>query len=165
MRFGIRTMDELPIQGKTILCRVDMNQPVDRNTDTLKSTARIEACVPTIRELSDGGAKLVLMAHQGSDIEYKNYYCTRPHAKVLEKLLGKPVKWIDDVCGPAARQMIREGHLNVTQISAKLGFQSVHYFSRRFKELTGMSPREYADSVKMLAEASQLLSDNRTNKM
>jgi len=101
-------MDELPIQGKTILCRVDMNQPVDRNTDTLKSTARIEACVPTIRELSDGGAKLVLMAHQGSDIEYKNYYCTRPHAKVLEKLLGKPVKWIDDVCGPAARQMIRE---------------------------------------------------------
>jgi len=48
------------------------------------------------------------MAHQGSDIEYKNYYCTRPHAKVLEKLLGKPVKWIDDVCGPAARQMIRE---------------------------------------------------------
>jgi len=108
MRFGIRTMDELPIQGKTILCRVDMNQPVDRNTDTLKSTARIEACVPTIRELSDGGAKLVLMAHQGSDIEYKNYYCTRPHAKVLEKLLGKPVKWIDDVCGPAARQMIRE---------------------------------------------------------
>lgn len=108
MRFGIRTMDELPVRGKTVLCRVDMNQPVDRSTDTLKSTVRIEACVPTIRELSDSGAKLVLLAHQGSDIEYKNYYCTRPHAKVLEKLLGRPVKWIDDVCGPAARQMIRE---------------------------------------------------------
>ena len=69
--------------GKTVLCRVDMNQPVDRATDTLKSTARIEACAPTIRELSDKGAKLVLLAHQGSDIEYKNFYCTRPHAKVL----------------------------------------------------------------------------------
>ena len=106
MRFGIRTMDEIDVHGKTVLCRVDINQPVDRATDTLKSTARIEACVPTIRELSDKGAKVVLLAHQGSDIEYKNYYCTRPHAKVLTKLLEREVQWIDDVCGPAARQAI-----------------------------------------------------------
>ena len=78
---------------------------------------------------------------------------------------GGVIEYFSNMKIKAARQMIREGHLNVTQISAKLGFQSVHYFSRRFKELTGMSPREYADSVKMLAEASQLLSDNRTNKM
>ena len=108
MRFGIHTLDEFDVSGKTVLCRVDMNQPVDRATDTLKSTARIEACAPTIRELSDKGAKLVLLAHQGSDIEYKNFYCTRPHAKVLERLLGRPVQWIDDVCGPTARQMIRD---------------------------------------------------------
>jgi hypothetical protein len=76
MRFGIRTLDEIDVKGKTVLCRVDMNQPVDRAKGTLKSTARIEACVPTIRELSDKGAKLVLMAHQGSDIEYKNFYTT-----------------------------------------------------------------------------------------
>ena len=107
MRFGIRTMDEVDVHGKTVLCRVDMNQPVDRATDTLKSTARIEACVPTIRELSDMGAKVVLLAHQGSDIEYKNYYCTRPHARVLSSLLGRDVQWIDDVCGPAARQAIQ----------------------------------------------------------
>ena len=85
-----------------------MNQPVDRQSGTLKSTARIEACVPTIRELSDKGAKVVLLAHQGSDIEYKNFYCTKPHAAVLGQLLGRPVQWIDDVCGPTARQMIRE---------------------------------------------------------
>lgn len=108
MRFGIRTMDELKFRGKTVLCRVDINQPVDRTTGKLKSTARIEACVPTIRELSDCGAKLVLLAHQGSDIEYKNYYCTQPHAKVLSKLLNRPVNWIDDVCGPAARKAIQE---------------------------------------------------------
>ena len=108
MRFGIHTLDEFDVAGKTVLCRVDMNQPVDRQTDTLKSTARIEACVPTLRELSDKGAKLVVLAHQGSDIEYKNFYCTRPHAKVLAQLLDRPVRWIDDVCGPTARQMIRE---------------------------------------------------------
>lgn len=108
MRFGIHTLDEFDVASKTVLCRVDMNQPVDRRTDTLKSTARIEACAPTLRELSDRGAKLVVLAHQGSDIEYKNFYCTRPHAKVLSQLLDRPVQWIDDVCGPTARRMIRE---------------------------------------------------------
>lgn len=107
MRFGIRTLDELSVRGKTVLCRVDINQPVDRGTGTLKSVNRITACVPTIRELSEKGAKVVLMAHQGSDIEYKNFYTTKPHAKVLSELLGKEVQWIDDVCGPAAREAIR----------------------------------------------------------
>ena len=107
MRFGINTLDEFEIAGKTVLCRVDMNQPVDRATGTLKSIARITACVPTLKELSDKGAKLVLLAHQGSDIEYKNFYSTQPHAKVLSGLLGREVQWIDDVCGPAARARIQ----------------------------------------------------------
>ena len=110
MRFGIRTLDELSVRGKTVLCRVDINQPVDRDAGTLKSINRITACVPTIRELCGKGAKVVLLAHQGSDIEYKNFYTTKPHAAVLSSLLGKEVKWIDDVCGPAARDMIRSLH-------------------------------------------------------
>lgn len=52
----------------------------------------------------------------------------------------------------AARRMIREGERNITQIASQLGFSSVHYFSRRFKSLTGMTPSEYARSVKMLSE-------------
>lgn len=106
MRFGIKTLDDAQVQGKTVLCRVDINQPVDREKGTLKSINRIEACVPTIKELSDKGAKVVLLAHQGSDIEYKNYYTTKPHAEVLSRLLEKKVHWIDDVCGPAARAAI-----------------------------------------------------------
>ena len=108
MRFGIKTLDDFEVKGRTVLCRIDINQPVDRNTGKLKSINRIQACVPTIRELSEKGARVVLMAHQGSDIEYKNYYTTRPHADVLSSLLGFEVKWIDDVCGPAARQAIKE---------------------------------------------------------
>lgn len=114
MRFGIYTLDEFDVRGRTVLCRVDINQPVDRRTGTLKSTARIKACVPTLRELSDKGAKTVVLAHQGSDIEYKNFYTTRPHAEVLSQLLGRPVRFIDDVCGPSAREAIRslkEGEL------------------------------------------------------
>ena len=107
MRYGIRTIDDFDVKDKIVLCRVDINQPVDRKTGTLKSTARIEACVPTIRELSDKGAKLVILAHQGSDIEYKNYYTTEPHSKILSKLLGKEVQFIADVCGPAAIEKIK----------------------------------------------------------
>ncbi len=107
MRFGIRTLDEAQVKGKTVLCRVDINQPVDREKGTLKSVNRIKACVPTVKELSDKGAKVVLMAHQGSDIEYKNFYTTRPHAAVLSELLGREVKWVEDVCGPTAREAIK----------------------------------------------------------
>ena len=107
MEFGIQTLDDYQVAGKTVLCRVDINQPVDRETGTLRSTVRIRACVPTLRELSDKGARVVILAHQGSDIEYKNYYTTRPHAAVLTELLGRPVRFVDDVCGPAAREAIR----------------------------------------------------------
>ena len=110
MRFGIKTLDDFEanggLRGKTVLCRVDINQPVDRSTGKLKSINRIQACVPTIRELSEKGARVVLMAHQGSDIEYKNYYTTRPHADVLSELLGFEVRWVEDVCGPTAREAI-----------------------------------------------------------
>ena len=114
MRFGINTLDDVQVKGKTVLVRVDINQPIDREKNTLKDTTRIRACVPTIRELSDKGAKVVLLAHQGSDIEYKNFYTTEPHSKVLAELLGREVKFIDDVCGPAARaavQALRDGEI------------------------------------------------------
>ena len=107
MRFGIHTMDDFVVQGKTVLCRVDMNQPVDREAKVLKSIARITACAPTVKELADKGAKVVVLAHQGSDIEYKNFYTTAPHAKVLSALIEKPVQFIDDVTGPAAREKIK----------------------------------------------------------
>ncbi|MDR0590014.1 MAG: phosphoglycerate kinase [Spirochaetaceae bacterium] len=107
MRFGINTLDDLEVSGRTVLCRIDINQPVDQKTGTLKDTTRIEACIPTLRELTEKGAKLVLLAHQGSDIEYKNFYTTEPHGRVLSKLLDKEVRFIDDVCGPAAREAIR----------------------------------------------------------
>ncbi|MDR0720408.1 MAG: phosphoglycerate kinase [Treponema sp.] len=107
MRFGIRTLDDIEVNNKTVLCRIDINQPVDKKAGTLKDTTRIEACIPTLKELSAKGARLVLLAHQGSDIEYKNFWTTEPHSKVLSRLLEKEVKFIDDVCGPAAREAIR----------------------------------------------------------
>jgi phosphoglycerate kinase len=107
MRFGICTLDDFDVKGKTVLCRVDINQPVDRKTGLLKDITRIKGCVPTIRELSEKKAKVVLLAHQGGDLEYKNYYTTAPHAQVISELLGKPIQFIADVTGPAAQEKIK----------------------------------------------------------
>lgn len=52
----------------------------------------------------------------------------------------------------AAKQMMRTDFMNFTQISESLGYSSIHYFSRQFKKITGMTPSEYVSSVKALAE-------------
>ncbi len=54
-----------------------------------------------------------------------------------------------------AKQMIREDRINFTQIADKLGFSSIHYFSRQFKRITGMTPSEYASSIKALSDNPQ----------
>ena len=107
MKYGIKTIDDFDIQGKTVLLRVDMNQPVNHKTETLEDITRIQACAPTVKELSDKGAKLVVLAHQGSDVEYQNYHNLRPHAKVLGALTGKPITFVPDVVGPFAQEQIR----------------------------------------------------------
>jgi phosphoglycerate kinase len=108
MRFGIKTLDELEVASKTVLLRVDINQPIDQATGSLKDDTRIRAALPTIEELSGRGAALVVLAHQGSDIEYKNYHSLRPHAELIGKLLGGGVDFIEDVCGPSAINAIKE---------------------------------------------------------
>ncbi len=52
----------------------------------------------------------------------------------------------------AAKQLIRTEQMNFTQISEKLGYSSIHYFSRQFKKVTGMTPSEYASSIKAMAD-------------
>lgn len=51
-----------------------------------------------------------------------------------------------------AKQLIREDTMNLTQISEYLGFSSIHYFSRRFKQMVGMNPSQYRSSVKSVSE-------------
>ncbi|SCP96325.1 helix-turn-helix domain-containing protein [Anaerobium acetethylicum] len=54
-----------------------------------------------------------------------------------------------------AKQLIRDNHMNFTQISDYLGYTSIHYFSRQFKQVTEMTPSEYSSSIKVLAEKSK----------
>lgn len=49
-----------------------------------------------------------------------------------------------------AKKYLREENYNVTQIAELLGYSNIHYFSRQFKNVTGMSPREYSISIKAM---------------
>jgi phosphoglycerate kinase len=107
MKYGINTLDDLDVGGKVVLCRVDINAPLDPQTGGLRDITRLRGCAPTVKELAEKGARVVLLAHQGGDLEYHNYASTEPHATVMAELVGRPVQFIDDVCGPAARDRIR----------------------------------------------------------
>jgi phosphoglycerate kinase len=103
MKYGINTLDDFDWGGKTVLCRVDINAPLDKESGGLRDITRLKGCAPTVRELAEAGARVVLLAHQGGDLEYHNYASTEPHAAVMSELTGRRVGFIDDVCGPAAR--------------------------------------------------------------
>ena len=106
MKYGIHTLDDFDWRGKVVLCRVDINAPLDKETGGLRDVTRLEGCAPTVRELTEAGARVVLLAHQGGDLEYHNYASTERHAPVMSALTGREVGFVDDVCGPAAREAI-----------------------------------------------------------
>lgn len=68
-----------------------------------------------------------------------------------EKTGGGAMEYFGGMKIEKAQELIREGRHNFTEISALLGYTSIHYFSRHFKKVTGMTPSEYASSVKVLA--------------
>ncbi len=93
-------------RGKRLLVRVDFNSPIDPKTGSLLDYSRIEAHLPTLRELREKGAALVLMSHQGKPGS-SDFTTLEQHAEILSKLMGGGVEFIDDVIGPAAREAIK----------------------------------------------------------
>ena len=89
-----------------MLLRTDLNCPIDPESGHIVDDTRIERSLPTIRDLAVRGARLVVLAHQGDSLDYENFVSTEEHAARLGTKLGRPVQWIDDVAGPAARHYI-----------------------------------------------------------
>ena len=101
------TLDDFDYQGKRVLLRVDINSPLDAKTKKIVNENRIDKSIPTIKELTDKGAKLVIIAHQGDTLDYQNLISLKEHTGIISQRLGKKVHFIDDVAGPAARKRIK----------------------------------------------------------
>ncbi len=103
----ILTMDDFNFEGKTALVRVDFNSPIDLKTKKILDDARIRAHgESTIKELSEKGAKVVILAHQGRPGD-PDFIPLKEHAEILGKILHKPVKYVDDVYGQKAQAAIK----------------------------------------------------------
>ena len=101
----VLTLDDVNVEGKTVLLRVDINSPLEPATKTFMDDTRIRAILPTLQRLVK--AKVILLAHQsrpGKD----DFTSTLGHARELGRLLGRQVKWVDDIHGPKAMKAIEE---------------------------------------------------------
>src|ERR1700742_5389080 len=86
---GIKTVDELAVEGKRVFVRVDYNVPLDKATKKITDDARIRATLPTIKHLIDRGARIVLGSHLGRpDGKPKPELSLEPVAAKLGELLG-----------------------------------------------------------------------------
>ncbi|MFL6763214.1 MAG: phosphoglycerate kinase [Sphingomicrobium sp.] len=102
-----RTLDDLPddLTGKKVLVRVDLNVPMDGAKVT--DDTRLRAMLPTVLELSDRGAIVLLLSHFGRPKgEVRPDMSTAQLALPLHRLAGRSVRFIEDCQGPEAERAI-----------------------------------------------------------
>jgi len=103
----MRALEEFNYNGRTVILRVDINSPIDPHTKLIVNENRLNMSLPTIQYLLGNKAKLVILAHQGDTLDYHNLIPLQEHAEKLTKKLGRAVKYVDDVCGPAAQEAVQ----------------------------------------------------------
>jgi phosphoglycerate kinase len=99
------TLDDLAAAGKTVLLRADLNVPMKDGTVT--DATRIERLVPTIKELTNAGAKVVILSHFGRPRGKEPALTLRPLSKALAQACGLEVAFADDCVGQVAEAAIK----------------------------------------------------------
>ena len=143
------TLDDVDVKNKTVLLRIDINVPYDAKTGKISDSDRLRDHAKTVRELSDKGAKLVVLAHQGRAGD-PDFIHLDQHAKLLEEHVGKKITFIDDIIGEKAKSKIKA--LKSGQI---LLLDNVRFLDDETLEKT---PEEHAKSqiVKNLAPLADI---------
>ncbi|MFI7049221.1 phosphoglycerate kinase [Streptosporangium sandarakinum] len=101
----MKDLSAFEVKGRRVLVRADLNVPLDG--DVITDDGRIRASVPTIRELTDKGARVVVCAHLGRPKGEPNpKYSLAPVARRLGELLGADVAFATDVVGDSARSVV-----------------------------------------------------------
>ncbi len=102
---SVRTLDGVDVAGKRVLLRADLNVPVQDGH--ISDLTRIERLSPTIRELMDGGAQVIVCSHfdrpKGKHVDTMSL---APMARALGEVLGKAVAFVGDCIGPGAQAAV-----------------------------------------------------------
>ena len=99
------TLDDIEVGSKRVLLRADLNVPVRNGVVT--DTMRIARLAPTIRELADKGARVVVMSHFGRpENGFDPTLSLRPLVEPLSRAVERPVAFASDCVGPEARRVV-----------------------------------------------------------
>ena len=100
-----KTIDSLDVAGKRVLVRLDLNVPMKNGKVT--DATRIERAAPTVAELANKGARVVVLSHFGRpDGKRVPEMSLKPMQEALSASLGVPVAFADDCIGPVAAQAV-----------------------------------------------------------
>jgi phosphoglycerate kinase len=100
-----KTIEDVDVAGKRVLCRVDFNVPLKDGVIT--DDRRIRAAIPTIQYLVDHGAKVILCSHLGRPKgQVVEELRLNPVAARLAELMGRPVTKVDDCIGEDVKKAV-----------------------------------------------------------
>lgn len=102
---NFHSIDDLDVRGKRVLVREDLNVPMADGK--VADFTRVDAAIPTLRNLVDRGARVIVLSHSGRpDGKPDPKYSLQPVAPALAQRLGVPVGFAADCIGPIARAAV-----------------------------------------------------------
>jgi phosphoglycerate kinase len=101
-----KSVRDVDVRGKTVLMREDFNVPLEKGTGRVTDVTRLRAALPSIEDLRERGARVVLMSHLGRPKGPSPELSLAPVAAELQKLLGAPVQTAPDCVGPEVRRQV-----------------------------------------------------------
>jgi phosphoglycerate kinase len=103
---AFQTLDHVEVKGKRVLVRADLNVPVENGVVT--DATRIDRLAPSITELADKGAKVILLSHFGRPKGRDAKNSLKPVVAELAHVIKRPVKFADLCIGETAEQAVAE---------------------------------------------------------
>jgi len=137
------TIDDIEIAGKTILCRLDLNSPMDPKGIILDDS-RFKSHLLTLKELE--GSKVVIISHQSRPGK-SDFTTMEPHSRLLSKLMRRNVDYVDDIFGSHAIDSIKK--MNSGDV---IMLENTRFYSEESLERT---PREHS-KAHMVRRLSQV---------
>jgi phosphoglycerate kinase len=101
---AFRTLDYVDVKGRRVLVRADLNVPVENGVVT--DATRIERTAPSLTELADKGAKVILLSHFGRPKGRDAKNSLKPVAAEVSHVIKRPVKFADDCIGEKAERAV-----------------------------------------------------------
>lgn len=159
-----KSVRDLPVTGKRVLIRADLNVPLDSQLN-VTDDRRIRMFLPTLQHVLDRGGRAIVMSHLGRPTGKSRaedaVFSLKPVARRMQELLGKPVAFAEDCIGPAAEQAVASLSDGQVLLLENLRFHAAETIIDKAKKnpdgkLTSEQEAQRADFARKLAAHGQM---------